>query len=92
MSAQRPVSPDDNIFPEAIPEPEAIQAQRRLIDRLISMVDGGEIESVSVYAQMRNGTYLNLQTESVSRHEDTGSILEPALFRLGFSQVPAEGA
>lgn len=68
-----------------IPEPEEVIKQRDVIHRLIALVDGGEVEALSVYVGRRDGTYTNFQTASnAGRHEDAGRILELALLRLGF--------
>lgn len=72
---------------EVIPEPEAIQEARKIINQLITLLDEGEIEELSVYAATRDGQYRVFQSHNNGRHEDAGRIMELAMIRLGFVQT-----
>jgi hypothetical protein len=69
-----------------IQEPESVRDSRVIVGNLIDLLDRGEIESISVYIGMRDGTYRNMQSAGPSRHEDAGRILELAMMRLNFAQ------
>jgi hypothetical protein len=80
------MEPDQSSTPaeEQIPEPEDIRAMREALLQAGKMIDGGEVDSISVYVHHRNGTYRMLQAGGESRHEDAGRLMEFALMRLGY--------
>ena len=50
---------------------------RNSLKRIENLLDAGEVESISVYVEGRDGCYQNFQTETdVGRHEDAGRLLE----------------
>jgi hypothetical protein len=76
---------------ETPPEPESVQAVRNTLKRIEGLLDAGEVESISVYVERRDGCYQNFQTQTdVGRHEDAGRLLELTLLRLGFRLPEAE--
>lgn len=85
---ETPLAGDESAA-ENCPEPEAIQETRKVVGSLLKLIDAGEVEAVSIYVQRRDGCYQNMQSQSVSRHEDAGRILELAVLRLGF-RLPAD--
>ena len=69
---------------ETIPEPQEVLVQREVLASVKELVDGGEVEAISVYIHHRSGGYRILQSESPDRHMDAGILLEMAVERLGF--------
>lgn len=80
------ISGVNQVNPEtAMPEPESVIACRKALAKMSDMVDAGEVESISAYVEMRDGTsYRTFQTTAPGRLEDAGKLLELAMMRLGF--------
>jgi hypothetical protein len=69
---------------EAPVEPEEILESRKLLVRAGELLDSGEVESVSIYINRRDGCYQTLQAATPSRLQEAGMLMEMIVNRLGF--------